>query len=187
MESLAGMLLVAPPQLTDPNFAESVVLMLFHNETGAFGLVLNRVADDAVADGTVHALIQMSWQAEGPLRTGGPVGENGPIIGIGRCTGSVPPSGYQAIETATLGPIGLLDVDRPSIPEIVDVRLFSGYSGWGPGQVEGEVLMGGWIVVPGLPSDAFDLKLESLWGRVLRRANRHDPTARLLPDDIGMN
>lgn len=182
MESLAGMLLVAPPQLEDPNFTETVVVVLLHNESGSFGLVLNRPTTVAV-DESVPA-----WGAlaAGPVRSGGPVEENA-LIGIARAAAGASLSGYREIETTTLGPLGLIDLHGEATGEFRDVRLFTGYTGWGPGQLEGEILMGGWVVVPGLPSDPFDLRLGELWGTVLRRADPSDPRLRLLPNDISLN
>lgn len=182
MDSLAGMLLVAPPQLTDPNFTECVVVVLLHNESGSFGLVLNRTAEVEVSD----ALPVWRARAGGPIRSGGPV-EIEALIGIARTTAGMTVEGYREITTTTLGPLGLVDLHAPPTDDLRDIRLFSGYTGWGPGQLEGEILMGGWVVVPGLPSDPFDLRLEELWGRVLRRADPSDARLRLLPDDITLN
>jgi putative transcriptional regulator len=182
MTSFAGMLLVAPPALTDPNFVETVVVVLLHNESGAFGLVLNRATDVSPIDAVP------AWaDVTGPtVRHGGPV-ETDALIAIGRIVGPIEPSGYRAIETPTLGSIGLVDLHGHPTDSLRDVTLFAGYTGWGPGQLDGEVLMGGWVVVSAQAGDPFDTGLDSLWGRVLRRADRTDPTLRLLPDDLALN
>lgn len=176
------MLLVAPPPLTDPNFVESVVMVLLHNESGAFGLVLNQPTTLDVND----AVPLWSAVASPPVRCGGPV-ETGALIAVGRSAPGSEPTGYRAIATPTLGPIGLIDLHADPTETLLDVRLFAGYTGWGPGQLDGEVAFGGWVVVPGLPSDAFDQRLDTLWGRVLRRADREDPMLQLLPDDLALN
>lgn len=182
VESLAGMLLVAPPPLTDPNFVESVVMVLLHNESGAFGLVLNQPTELDVD----HAVPLWTSVVVAPVRCGGPV-ESSALIAIGRPAPGTAPLGFQAIETPTLGSIGLLDLHSEPTDALLDVRLFAGYTGWGPGQLDGEVMLGGWVVVPGLPSDAFDQRIDTLWGRVLRRADRDDPALRLMPNDITFN
>lgn len=182
MTSLAGMLLVAPPALTDPNFVETVVVVLLHNDSGAFGLVLNRVTSLDLRD----AVPAWSDAANPIVRQGGPV-EADSLIAIGRLTGTFEPSGYRLIETPTLGSIGLVDLHSRPSDALHEVTLFAGYTGWGPGQLEGEVLMGGWVVAAAQESDPFDTGLDSLWGRVLRRADRHDATLRLLPDDLALN
>ena len=182
VDSLAGMLLVAPPPLTDPNFVESVVVVLLHNESGAFGLVLNQPTELDVDD----ALPLWLPVVGAPARCGGPV-ETSALIAIGRPAPGAAPVGYRAIDTPTLGPIGLVDLHSAPTDALLDVCLFAGYTGWGPGQLDGEVMLGGWVVVPGLPSDAFDRRIDTLWGRVLRRADRDDPTLRLMPDDISFN
>lgn len=182
MTSLAGMLLVAPPALTDPNFVESVVVVLLHNEGGAFGLVLNRPTSLQLRE----AVPAWADVASTTVRCGGPV-ETDSLIAIGRMSDSTEPPGYRAIETPTLGLIGLVDLHGGPTEALHDVTLFAGYTGWGPGQVEGEVLMGGWVVVAAQAGDPFDTGLDSLWGRVLRRADRNDATLRLLPDDLALN
>ena len=68
--------------------------------------------------------------------------------------------------------IGLLNLDTPV--EIADgaythLRIFAGYAGWGSGQLDGELELGLWHVVPALPVDVFDPEPETLWRRVLRR------------------
>ncbi len=176
------MLLVAPPALTDPNFVESVVVVLLHNASGAFGLVLNRSTDVRPGDA-----VPVWADVVGPtVRHGGPV-ETDALIAIGRVVGTTEPSGFRAIETPTLGSIGLIDLHGQPTELLRDVTLFAGYTGWGPGQLDGEVLMGGWVVVAGQAGDPFDVGLDSLWGRVLRRADRSDAMLRLLPDDLALN
>jgi putative transcriptional regulator len=178
---LVGKLLVAPPHLSDPNFTESVVVILLHNDEGAFGLVLNRTSG-LDADTIVPAWADV---ADGPIRSGGPVATDS-LLAVARVEG-LAPDGYQPVETSSLGPLGIVDLHRDPDPTLRDVRIFAGYTGWGPGQLDGEILMGGWLVVPGLPSDPFDLRLDAMWGAVLRRSNPSDPVARLLPDSIDDN
>jgi putative transcriptional regulator len=180
--SLAGMLLVAPPTLTDPNFIESVVVVLLHNESGAFGLVLNRTTDVLPAEAVP------AWaDVAGPtVRHGSPV-ETDALIALGRAAGTSEPSGFRTIDTPTLGAIGLVDLHGSPTDDLRDITLFAGYTGWGPRQLDGEILMGGWVVVAAQAGDPFDLGLDTLWGRVLRRADRNDQTLRLLPDDLALN
>ena len=171
--STAGRLLVAPPALRDPNFTETVVLMLTHNDEGAFGLVLNRVSQMAV-----HSILP-AWEdrCSAPTRVfgGGPVQLNA-AVGLVRVTAAT--EGVALARTPawppaskTLGDLGTVDLDRDPalIPTIANLRIFAGYSGWGAGQLDGEIEMGGWIVVDARPDDPFDPDPLNLWARVLSR------------------
>lgn len=145
----AGCLLVALPSLTDPNFARTVVLVLAHDaDDGALGVVLNRPTDTDVAE----PLPQWAPLAakRGVVFQGGPVGATA-AIGVARGTG-VAGNGWAPVA----GHLGTVDLglDPHELPGPVDaVRVFSGYAGWGPGQLEAEVGEGAWLVVDGAPDD----------------------------------
>jgi hypothetical protein len=99
--------------------------VLLHNESGAFGLVLNRATDVSPIDA-----VPMWAEVTGPtVRHGGPV-ETDALIAIGRMVGLTEPSGYRAIETPTLGSIGLVDLHGQPNDAVRDVTLFAGYTGW---------------------------------------------------------
>lgn len=161
-----GMLLVATPALQDPNFADTVVLILDVNEEGALGVVLNRPSGVLVAD------VLEPWRdavAEPDvLFRGGPVGMDG-AIAVGRLRDpSEQPVGWREV-TARLG---IVDLDAP--PELVDgslagLRVFAGYAGWGAEQLQDEISEGSWYVVSGEEADAFRLDPSGLWRDVMRR------------------
>jgi putative transcriptional regulator len=67
------------------------------------------------------------------------------------------------------------------------LRLFAGYSGWGPAQLDGEIAAGHWFVVDALRDDAFDDEPETLWRRVLERDPQHREWVRNFPDDPTLN
>jgi putative transcriptional regulator len=173
MRSLRGRLLVAGPGLLDPNFFRSVVLVLEHTEEGALGLVLNRPTDLAVSD----ALPPWAATVSDPpvVFVGGPVAP-GTAIGIGRNVDVEP----------VVGAFGMVDLDED--PHAWrDVRLFSGYSGWGPGQVEAEVDEDAWIVIESRPEDVATHDALDLWSTVLAR--QRGPLALLAhyPDEPAFN
>ena len=165
-EVQAGMLLVATPALLDPNFADTVVLLLDVDENGALGVVLNRPTAVAVAD------VLADWRdvvAEPEvLFRGGPVSTEG-ALAVGRLRRSDDvPVGFREVA----GPIGVVDLDTPV--ELVDgtlqgLRIFAGYAGWGAQQLVAEIEEGSWYVVPGHPQDAFRCDPDELWRDVLRR------------------
>ena len=166
MQLASGMLLVATPALQDPNFAETVVLLLDVNDEGALGVVLNRPSQVLVAD------VLESWRdtvAEPEvLFRGGPVGTDGALAVARLCDPDDPPVGWRPVA----GPVGMVDLDTPA--ELVDgslaaMRVFAGYAGWGVGQLAGEVDEGSWYVVSGEAGDAFRGETNGLRRDVMRR------------------
>ena len=164
-EFVVGRLLVASPELLDPNFLRTVVLILLHDENGAFGIVLNRPTtmpvDDHIPAWSEHIA------APTKIFTGGPVQ---PEAAIGLALGFGDPGG-EGWNGMPLG-LGLVDLSRD--PDLVGatierVRVFAGYSGWGAGQLDGEIEQGGWFVVDYDESDTFTEEPATLWRRVLQR------------------
>lgn len=177
-----GRLLVAAPGLVDPNFARTVVLVLDHGDEGAFGVVLNRSTDVEVTD----VLAGWAERATDPavVFVGGPV-QNEVAIGLARV-------GQGEDEGVTRLDCGLALVDLGRSPEDLEVpverlRLFSGYSGWGPDQLEEEFAAGGWIVVDATDDDAFCPEPGDLWGDVLRRQGGQLAFLATFPPDPSMN
>ena len=165
-EVRAGMLLVATPALLDPNFADTVVLLLDVDENGALGVVLNRPSAVPVADvladwGDVVAEPEVLFH-------GGPVSTEGALaVGLLRTDDDVP-VGFREV----VGQLGLVDLDTPV--ELLDgsldgIRIFAGYAGWGADQLDGEIAEGSWYVVPSQPRDPFRVDPTELWRDVLRR------------------
>jgi putative transcriptional regulator len=160
------MLLVAAPQLVDPNFADTVVLLLDVDEQGALGVVLNRPTPVAVSE----VLAGWSEVVAEPevLFQGGPVSTEGALaVGWLRDAGDVP-VGFREVD----GSLGVVDLDTPV--ELIDgsltgMRIFAGYAGWGADQLDGEIEEGSWYVVPALPPDVFRHEPSALWREVLRR------------------
>jgi putative transcriptional regulator len=145
-EIRAGMLLLASPELLDPNFADSVVLLLDADDGGAMGVVINRpspVPVIAVLAGWGDIVAEPEV-----LFRGGPVSPEGALA-------------VALLRDGGLAPPGL----RP----VTDRLIFAGYAGWGAGQLEAEIDGGDWYVVPSLPPDAFQADPTDLWREVMRR------------------
>jgi putative transcriptional regulator len=164
--NLTGRLLVASPQLREPTFARTVVLLLDHGGEGAMGVVLNRPMEVEVA------VVLPGWQpwttSPGLLFEGGPVGLDSALglVGLPGTTGGV--SGVRRISPA----LGLVDLDaEPAqvVPGLSGLRVFAGYSGWATGQLEGELDEGSWLVLDAEARDAFTDTPGDLWRSVLRR------------------
>lgn len=161
-DSLAGRLLVASPVLSDPNFSRTVVLLLQHDEEGAVGVVLNRPSESPVSD-HLPAWAEVVTEP-GVVFVGGPCE---PAVAIGLTDGD------RVREP--VGPPGLGVVDLEADPEPGRrVRIFSGYAGWGPDQLEDELEEGAWVVVDAEPDDALSTRPEGLWRAVLARQPRRE-------------
>lgn len=169
----AGMLLVASPELSDPNFVDAVVLLLDVNEDGALGVILNRPSVVPVSD-VLDAWSDVVAEPEVLFR-GGPVGPDG-ALGVallipGR---DAKPLGFRPLDDApeSLAALGLIDLDAPA-PLLVDtlagLRIFAGYAGWGADQLQDEISRGDWYVVPAEQADVFGEDSTDLWREVLRR------------------
>lgn len=160
-----GRLLVATPALEDPNFHRAVILVLDHDEDGALGVVLNRASSLAVAE-ALGAWTELA--ADPPVLFGGGPVEPDAIVALGRAiTGTVGDG-----STAILERIQLVDLDADPVlaaAVLERVRVFAGYAGWAPGQLEGEIDEGAWFTVDADPSDVFTDAPDRLWRRVLRR------------------
>jgi putative transcriptional regulator len=166
VEIRAGMLLLASPELLDPNFIDTVVLILDADEDGAMGVVLNRPSPVPV----VAVLADWGDIVAEPevLFRGGPVSPEGALAVAQIRDQHVVPPGLRPVTDH----LAIVDLDGSAddLDGSVDgVRIFAGYAGWGAGQLEGEVAGGDWYVVPSLPVDAFQADPSDLWREVMRR------------------
>jgi putative transcriptional regulator len=168
VESTARRLLVSIPTLHDPNFFRAVVFMIEHTEEGALGLVLNQPTetrvDTVLEDWAPYAA------APAVAFVGGPVQQHEALIGLAR-VGALDPGDGDAWQPLA-GRIGTVDLARDPLDARADleaVRVFAGYSGWGPSQLEGELEAGGWFVVDARPDDLLTSDPAGLWRAVLRR------------------
>ncbi len=171
--SHAGKLLVATPRLIDPNFYRTVVLMLQHDEEGTVGVVLNRPTEERVVD---HLPEWAPLAGDGLVRFGGPVE---PEVAIGL---AITPDG---METGVPG-LSLVDLGEPPRGEGPPLRVYSGYAGWGTGQLEAEIATGSWYVVQAGPDDPFE-EADDQWRRVLKRQPGPLALVANFPEDVSLN
>lgn len=187
VSSLTGRLLVATPALADPNFDRAVVLLLDHDEEGSLGVVLNRPTPVDVGD-ILEGWADLAGEP-GVVFQGGPVSLDSAlgvavIPGGGAVDGA--PLGWRRVH----GAIGLVDLEAP--PELLasalgSLRIFAGYAGWGPGQLEDELVEGAWYVVESEPGDVSSPSPERLWREVLRRQRSELAMVATYPDDPSLN
>lgn len=160
------MLLLATPALLDPNFAETVVLMLDVNGDGSLGVVLNRPTALPVAE-VLEAWSDVVAEPEVLFR-GGPVETDGALAVVLRRSDDDEVLGLREV----VDRLALLDLDTPVelvSDELDGLRIFAGYAGWGAGQLDREIEEGSWYVVPGIARDVFRSDTSTLHRDVLRR------------------
>jgi putative transcriptional regulator len=180
-ESLRGKLLVASPALVDPNFARSVVFITEHNEEGAMGIVLDRPSETLVGD-AVPQLNEVA-SAAAPVYVGGPVQPSALVV----LAEFSDPSAAAWIVVADVG-FASADADMDDLPDAVRrARVYAGYSGWGPGQLEAELELDSWIVEPPLPKELFPDDPEGLWSDVLARKGGQYALVARMPVDPSVN
>lgn len=180
-DSTAGRLLVASPLIGDANFERSVVLMLEHNEEGALGVVLNQPSQTSVTE-MLPAWAGLCAHPD-VFFFGGPVSPDS-VIGLGRMT-ATDPAAHLVVGNVTT-------VDLNQAPDELDVgvdevRLFAGYSGWSPRQLDAELAMDAWFVVDADPGDVFMIEPDELWSFVLARQPGPMSWLANYPDDPSLN
>lgn len=179
-----GRLLVATPLLVEDTFARTVVLLLQHTEDdGAYGVVLSRPSESPLAP------LLPGWALLAPdpvvVFDGGPVSQETAVCLARLSAGAGPHPSYERVPGMPV--LATLDLDVDAADPVQEVRVFSGYAGWSPGQLEGEVEAGAWWVVDALPGDPFVGRPELLWRQVLRRQGPPLALVSTYPDDPALN
>jgi len=170
MESTTQRLLIAPPAMGDANFDGTVIFVVDHDESGAVGVVVNRPTETPVE---AH-LPELANHVSPPdvFFRGGPVAPDH-VLGLGRTGDRISLVDIEAIGAGDDASDGL--------------RLFAGYSGWSPGQLDSEVIGGSWLVVDAFDGDVFGAKPSELWRAVLRRQGGATARLSLYPDSPSVN
>jgi putative transcriptional regulator len=165
-ELAAGKLLVAVRGLPDPNFSETVILLAEHGADGSMGLVINRRTDVPIA----RAFPDLKPPRGGSpaLYSGGPVATDG-VVGLERSAGAVSDGRQILADVRIIASREALEALIRSGAGPDRFRVYVGYAGWGPGQLERETLHGSWHVFRADPAIVFDSDPETLWQRQVRR------------------
>lgn len=183
MSSLTGQLLIAPPQLKDPNFERSIVLLLQHDPQGALGLILNRPVRQTVAD--LWAMVR-----ESTCRVHGPVHQGGPVQGPLTVLHQDPILGDEAVLPGVFHTSDAESIERLITTGADPIRCYAGYAGWGAGQLEVELQTASWLTLEAQPAHVFHAGPEDLWGQLYPRAIDDRPYPTLEPpprDDPDLN
>jgi putative transcriptional regulator len=179
-----GRLLVANPELPDPNFDRTVVLLLGCGDEGALGVVLNRPSDTLLA----APLPGLERLAADPavVFVGGPV-QLQAVICLARSEGPQELSGGWNPFMPEVGTLDLGADGETLSDSVTEVRVFAGYAGWGAGQLESELAAGAWWVFDAAADDVFSDEPELLWKRVLRRQGGRLALVSAYPADPMLN
>jgi len=175
--------LIASPQLLDPNFARSVVLMVQHDEGGAMGLVLNQPSETRVKE-VWEQVSETACEAEGYLYHGGPC--EGPLMVVHT---------DESLSEMEIVPGLYFSAEKESVQQIAAggerrAKFFVGYAGWGPGQLEAEMEEGAWLAAPASDETIFS-EDEDEWRKAFEAAAGARPfpwvDPKLIPDDPSVN
>lgn len=164
MESLEGHLLVASPQLLDPNFARSLVLLIQHNEEGAFGVVVNR---------PISKSVQELWREVGssPCPSRQPVYLGGPVPGPLMALHTKPALAEAEPAPGVFFAAKKQHLDQLVLTEEPSYKIFVQHAGWGGGQLENELKEGAWRTLPATRALVFSTS-DELWDTVFRQLGR---------------
>jgi putative transcriptional regulator len=173
VDSIAPAFLVAVPQLLDPNFHQSVVLMLEQNDEGAMGVVINRESPLLLSELCDNHEIPYAGDPLKKVRVGGPVQpEQGLVIYSAE---HQDPEGRE-VESGLHASASTGTLTRLCSEAGARFHCYTGYAGWAPGQLETEINEGSWIVTPINAASVLDCPPEEIWKRVLTE-NGFDPGA----------
>ena len=181
MGFLEGQLLVASPAMSDPNFARSVVAIANHDEDGALGIVLNRPSDTEVVEAVPE--LEGVVDSDEVVFVGGPV-QPASIVVLAEFEDPAE-AAYLVVDA-----VGLVS-DRTGLDRLgvatARRRVYAGYTGWGPGQLEAELEREDWIVEPALAEDVFSEVPVELWAQVLDRKGGQFRLLARMPADPSVN
>jgi len=154
-----GVLLVASPSMSDPNFHQTVLLIVEHGRGGTVGLILNRPTNVLVSE--VLPDFTVLKRTTHRLFAGGPV-ERTQLVLLFRLTQLLPDT-RQIVDRIYLGTPRVLERIMTQPKPTETFRAFSGFAGWAPGQLEHEMLEGAWGVLPSNAFNIFDKDPAALW------------------------
>jgi len=168
MSGTAPILLLSMPQMADPNFAKTVVLLCDYTaENGAFGLVVNRQMDEPACD-VVRTDPPVRVDPDLRLWIGGPVDPQSTWVLMADAQG---PDEEQRL----IAPGVLLSVSQSLTLELLQAppssrtKLVVGYAGWRPGQLEHELAASSWLTTDVDPALIFDVPPDQMWEAAIRR------------------
>ena len=157
-------LLIAAPQLQDPFFERTVVLVWYHDEDGAMGVVVNRLMQPTLPEVLQFDGVELDANADNHSAWGGPVDvASGTVI---------TPEALPRTQAWVLDGVSVSH-DKLVLQQLIEraapLRLCLGHAGWGPGQLDGEIRAGGWLLADVDPELVFGTPPEEVYERALAR------------------
>ena len=180
--SLKGQLLLDSGQLRGSFFQRTVVLICEHNAEGAFGLVLNRVMGNSVGEMLVADL--PDGLKECPLYLGGPV--QPAALSFLHSDSFIPDANVIPNLSLSHSLDALVEIGE-SFSAARKVKVFAGYAGWSPGQLEDEIKRDAWLTHPASLELVFDTDSGQLWQTILRKKGGKYILLAQMPEDLSMN
>jgi putative transcriptional regulator len=177
-----GKLLVSSKGLPDPNFDKTVVLLIQYDDHGSLGLMINRRTDVTLSK--LLEGVDTAKHASDAVFEGGPV-EMQTVFALLKAQKKPDDA------TSILSDVYLVNTKPPLQKALSDgsgsgdVRVYVGYCGWGPGQLENEMRLGGWWIFRGAAGTVFDPNPTSLWSRLILRTEQQIAQARIMPASVG--
>ena len=161
-----GKFLVASRDLNDPNFSESVILLLDYNENGALGVIINRPTEISLAD--LLPGVKALHKRKEVVHIGGPVARHMVMI---LTQTPKPPQDAQKVfaDIYLISQQSELERVLQAGGKRTQVRAYVGYAGWAAGQLDMEVARGGWLIVPAEAALIFDKAPAHVWPELIRR------------------
>jgi putative transcriptional regulator len=169
-----GLFLIAKPSLLDPNFERTVVLVTQTEEAATVGVIINRPSTLKLSQFLSPEVPTENYR--GPIFLGGPVMRQ-VMIAVYR-SGTVPEApAFHVLKDVylTMHPDNL---EKLLADPKARYRLYAGFSGWAPGQLESEFMRDGWYILPADEPTVFRDSTEGLWEELVERAMRRGPQAR---------
>jgi len=161
-----GKFLVASRELLDPNFANTVVLLIHHDEGGAMGLVINRRTKLSLSQ--VLEGVKDAKSRPDPVYMGGPV-ELAGVLALLRSRAKPEDVKHVFADVYLISSKAALEKALAAGAERSGFRAYLGYTGWGAGQLEREIELGAWSIWRGDPAMVFDPEPETVWPRMIKR------------------
>ena len=163
---LAPVLLLSMPQMMDPNFTRTVILLAEYSQRGAFGLVVNRRMAEPACD-VVRPEPPMDIQKDVHLFVGGPVEPHRAWVLTARR--ELDDQALEIVDGVYLS--AAPDLIRQALASTPDprTRLVIGYAGWGPGQLDDELAASAWLMAPVEADIVFETPVERMWETAIRR------------------
>jgi putative transcriptional regulator len=176
MECYRGHFLIAAPTLPDPNFARALVLLIEHNQEGAFGVIINR---------PVSKTVQEVWREIGsePCKSQRPIYLGGPVPGPLLSLHDRPSLGEIEVVPGVFFSAKKNNLDALAADDQPQFKIFVGHSGWAAGQLENEMKQGSWHMLPATAEHVFSTS-DELWETVFREMGRNLLMSMLHLDDL---